>query len=380
MTCFRMFFDNYVDIDVLAGNSVSSEQTAFPIINAYNRQRRSKVWRSNGYFKVTSLNKQIVLRETIGVDLLATITEGEYISKTAFAAAVKSALELVGDSTYTVTIAEADGFKIKIVSNGAGGGGVFHLMLTDSDFTAASLLGFGTDSDLTDAALARTADFLRISSEEFIEWDMGIATNPKGFAVIGPRNKPISLSPGGTFKLQASYTSNWTTPVFETTITYNDNAFYQTSETGLADEAFRFWRFKIEDQNPQGFVEVGSFMLGDYFDPDRGAVQFPLTVSEVDRTDLLTSEGGQTYSDIKQKTAEYRIRWAGLKKAYLEEFQDQFARYGTGVPFFVAMDSGSVFSTQAQRRLIFCKFATEPEWELVSPNNFELSFTLREDL
>jgi hypothetical protein len=121
-------------------------------------------------------------------------------------------------------------------------------------------------------------------------------------------------------------------------------------------------------------------MLGDFFNPDRGAVQFPLTVSEVDRTDILTSEGGQTYSDVKQKTAEYRIRWAGIKKAYLEEFQDQFARYGTGVPFFVAMDSGSVFSTQAQRRLIFCKFATEPEWELVSPNNFEITFSLREEL
>lgn len=380
MSCFRMFFDNYVDIDVLAGSSVSSEQTAFPISNAYNRQRRSKVWRSNGYFKVTSLNNQIVARETIGVDLMATITVGEYTSKTAFAAAVKSALEDVGDSTYTVTIADADGFKIKIVSNGAGGGGVFHLMLTDSDFTAASLLGFGTDSDLTDATLTRTADFLRISSEEFIEWDMGIATNPQGFAVIGPRNKPITLSPGGIFKLQASYTANWTNPVFETTITYNDNAFYQTSADGLAPEAFRFWRFKIEDQNPQGYVEVGAFMLGDFFNPDRGAVQFPLTVSEVDRTEILTSEGGQTYSDVKQKTAEYTIRWAGLKKAYLEEFQDQFARYGTGVPFFVAMDSGSVFSTQAQRRLIFCKFASEPEWELVSPNNFELSFSLREEL
>jgi hypothetical protein len=378
---FRIFWDNYVDLDLLAGSDVSSEQAAFPVTNAYNTQRRSKVWRSNGYFNVTSSNNVIVARETSGgPDLDATIAEAEYVSTTTFAAAIKTALEAVGDSTYTVTISEADGYRVKIVSNGSGGTGVFHLMLTDVGFTAASLLGFGTDADLTGASLTRTADFLRINSEEYIEWDMGLPTNPQGFCLIGARNSPIQLSPGGTYKLQGNYTSNWTSPDSSTTLTYADNAFFTSASGGLGTDSYRFWRVLFEDQNPNGYLEVGAFQLGDYFNPDRGRVQFPLQVSQVDLTDTLFSEGGQSYADIKEKTATYSVKWRGLKKEDIEEIENQFARYGTGVPFFVNIDADATYSTSSQRRVLFCKFASEPSYELVSPNNFECNMIFREEI
>jgi hypothetical protein len=379
MSCLRIFFTNYVDEDILANSDVSSEQAAFPVTNAYNKQRRGKVWRSNGYYQVTASNNQIIFRESAGVDLTASIVAGEYRSTSAFVAAVKAALEAVGDSTYTVTCASADGFKIKIVSNGSGGGGVFHLVCSDSDFSAASLLGFATD-DRIDASLTRTSDYLRINSSEWIEWDLGVSTIPTGFAVIGPRNTPLKLSPGGTYKLQASHTSNWDTPPFETTLTYNDNALYVADEDGLVATGYRFWRFLIQDQNPNGYVEIGAFMLGDYFDPTRGRVQFPLSVDLVDRTDILFAEGGQSYADNKPKTATYKLEWLGLKKEDIEDLEDEFVRYGIGQPFIVALDSDAVFSTSSQRRLLFCKFAQEPEFQLLSPNNFRASMVLREEL
>lgn len=379
--CLRIYFENYVDLDILANSDVSSEQTAFPITNAYNKQRRSKVWRSNGYFNVTDQNNQIVLRETSGgPNLTATIAVNEYSSTTTFIAAVKAALEDVGASTYTITNSSATGFKFSIASNGAGGSGVFHLMLTDAAFTAADLLGFATSDDLTDATLTRVGDYLRINTEEYIEWDLGISSNPKGFAVIGPRNSALKLSPGGTYKLQGNFTSNWSSPAYETTLTYNDNALYVTDEDGLASQELRFWRFLIEDQNPNGYVEVGAFMLGNYFSPDRGRPQFPLSIELVDRTEILFSEGGQSYADIKPKTAIYNVRWLGLKKEDIEELEDQFAIYGTGVPFFVAIDSDARLSSSSQRRLIFCKFASEPSPTLISPNNWEVSMQLREEL
>lgn len=126
--CLRIYFDNYVDLDILANSDVSSAQTAFPITNAYNKQRRSKVWRSNGYFNVTDQNNQIVLRETSGgPNLTATIPVSEYRTTTSFIAAVKSALEDVGASTYTVTNSSSTGYKFSIASNGAGGSGFFIL-------------------------------------------------------------------------------------------------------------------------------------------------------------------------------------------------------------------------------------------------------------
>lgn len=381
MTCsgVRIFWENYIDLDYLASTDVSSEKAAFPVVNAYNSQRRSKVWRSDGYFNVTSSNNEIVFRETSGgPDLTATIAEDEYTSLSAMCAAIKAALEAVGDSTYTVTNVLADGYKFKIVSNGAGGTGIFHLMCSDGGFTAASILGFDTSSDLTDASLTKTADFLRINTSEWIEWDLGIATNPSSFALIGPRNKPLEFSPNAVIKLQANHTDNWISPPWEKILTYSDFSLFETSDTGLANDEYRFWRVVFQDQNPNGYIEVGAFMLGEFFNPVRGRVQFPLEISQEDRTNVVFSEGGQSYSDIKPKSARYSINWFGLQKADIELIEDYFAIYGKGIPFFVSMDSTEVFTSEAERRVIFCSFENEPSFTLERPDVWSTSFVLRE--
>jgi len=91
MGCSRILTTNYVDPDVVAESFVSSEQASFPASNIYNRQRRSKVWRSNGYWEITSANNVIIFRESIGVDLTATIAVAEYSSTTSFLTAIKTA-------------------------------------------------------------------------------------------------------------------------------------------------------------------------------------------------------------------------------------------------------------------------------------------------
>lgn len=380
----RLFFFNYIAEDILANSDVSSEQAAFPVENAYNTQRRSKVWRSAGYFNVTSANNTIIFRESAGVDLTATITAGEYTSiaegGAAMCTAIKTALDAAGDSTYTVTNSTSTGFKFTIVSNGAGGGGVFHIMLADVLFTSASILGFSTAASITDATLTRIADYLRINTEEFLVWDMGLSTNPKAFILIGPRNSPLKISPSATITLQGNHNDAWTTPGFEVVLTYNDQAIYTLNTAGLGDQAYRYWRLKIEDQNPLGYIEVGSFFLGNYFNPSRGRAQFPMTVSQIDNSDTVASEGGQTYSDIKQTTASYQVSWFGLQKADIEEFEEQFQAYGTNKPLFVGMDSDAVFSTSANKRILFCKMASNPDWTLVSPDNFSLEINLLEQI
>ena len=80
----RIYNENYIDEDILANYDVTSEQSAFPIENAFNQQRRSKVWRSNGYFNVTSSNNTIIFRETAATPLTGTIAIAEYGSYTSF--------------------------------------------------------------------------------------------------------------------------------------------------------------------------------------------------------------------------------------------------------------------------------------------------------
>jgi hypothetical protein len=339
------------------------------------------VWRSAGYFNVTSSNNVIVFRETSGgPDISANLGVAEYTSISAMCTAIKTALDAVGGSVYTVTNTSATGFKFSITSNGAGGSGVLHLMCTNAGFTAASLLGFSTASDLTAAGLTKVADYLRINTDEWIEWDLGIATNPTSFALIGPRNQPLSFSPSAVIKLQANHTDTWTTPPWSTTLTYNDFSLYVTSDTGLADDDYRFWRISIVDQNPNGYVSAGSLLLGEFFNPARGRVQFPLEIAQEDRTTVLFSEGGQSYSDIKPKTATYSMKWFGLQKADIEEIEDQFARYGTGVPFFRAVDSDAVFTSVSNRRVLFVQFVSEPSFALERPDVWSSSFVVKESL
>jgi hypothetical protein len=380
-TGVKLFFYNYVTTEILTNYEASSEAASFPIENAFNAQRRSKVWRSAGYFNVTSSNNSIVLRETSGgPDLTATITVAEYTSISAMCTAIKTALEAVGASTYTVTNSTSTGFKFQIVSNGAGGSGVFHLMLADAGTTAESLLGYSNASNLTDASLTRLGDYLRINSEESILWDLGLSTNPKAFILIGPRNEPLKIAPSATLTLQASHHDSWTTPGFSVVLTYDDQNIYHLNTAGIADTEYRYWRLKIEDQNPLGYIEVGAFFLGDYWNPTRGRAQFPLSVADVDPSETSSSEGGQTYSDIKPQTATYSLKWFGLQKADIEEFEEEFQTYGVNKPFFVGLDTNLAYSSSLNKRVIFGQMTGDAQWSLIAPDVFELTMTIREVL
>src|SRR3990167_10471240 len=99
----RILHDNFLDESLVSHQTESSEQAAFPVSNAFNFQRRSKVWRSNGYWEITSSNNVIVFRESVGVNLTATVTAGEYTKSTTLYPAIKTALEAGGVLFFTVS-------------------------------------------------------------------------------------------------------------------------------------------------------------------------------------------------------------------------------------------------------------------------------------
>ncbi len=373
----RILHNNFLDTSLVSHQTQSSEQTAFPASNMFNFQRRSKVWRSNGYWEITSSNNTIIFRETLAVDLTATVTAGEYTSSTALYTAIKSALEAVGDSTYTVST-DATTLKVKIASNGSGGGGVFQIDWVNS--TMGSTLGFATTEEDT-GALTYTADELKIHTSEWVKWDFGISTLPKAFCLIGSRNSPIKISPSATLKLQGNETDIWTDPSSEITLTYEDDVIYSINSAGLWDEALRFARLLIQDtDNPQGYVQIGSLFLGDYFDAVRGRVQYPFSGVYVDSSLTTFSEGGQSFSDIRQKTEVFSITWFGLTIADRENIDDLWDNLGTSNSFFMQFDPDTAFSSSGNKLIRFVKFQSAPSYELVSPGNFSCKMILREEL
>ena len=381
MAKVRLTTTNYLDPQLVSNSYVSSAQAAFPVSNLYNAQRRSKVWRSNGHWEVTSANQTIVFRETAaGPDLTAFVGVGDYSSTAALCAAVKAALEIAGASTYTVST-DTSTKKLKIASNGGGGDGTFRLRWTEVAAAGfAAMTGFATDVDDT-GALTYTADELKIHTDEWIKWDMGISTNPTAFILIGPRNAPIKISPSAVIKLQGNETNVWTAPSFDLTILHDDEVISLFSPGGLHTEALRYWRLQVIDpSNSNGYVEIGSLFLGIFFEPTRGAAVFPLGAQPVDRSTTMFSEGGQSFSDRRQKTERFQLSWQHLTIAEKEELDAVFDEFGTSDPLFVVLDPDLAFSTRVSKYTRYVKFEGDPQWSLETPGNFSYAMTLREEL
>jgi hypothetical protein len=291
--------------------------------------------------------------------------------------AVDSALEAVGAANYTVT--QNSNYKFVITSNLGGGATAFQLRTSHASFTAESLLGFDNSVDLTGAS-SYTADYLRINTDEWITFDMGVPVNPTEFCLIGRRNEAIKISPTAVIKLQGSSTNAWTTPEYTSTLTYNDEVILSTSSTGFHTSELRYWRVSVEDQNANGYIEVGALLIGESYEPTRGAVVFPFKSKLIDLSKTQRSEGGQTFSDIYEKTESFDIEWNALTTTEVEQLVSIFNTYGTAHPFFISFDSAAVFHSTVNKGVRYVKFINEPDYTLESPNNFTLSMQLREEL
>lgn len=379
MSNIRIMNQNYVDSTFFTGMTYSSQLTIAPASNIQNRVRRTKVWRSAGQWEITSSNNKIVFQETIGVNLTASITVATYSTDSTFLTAIKTAMQAVGSSTYTIT-RDSTTNKITITSNGSGGGGVLRLITTDVNFTSASIIGYSTASDYT-GALFYVASTLKIHTSEWLRFDLGSGFNPKAFILIGLRNTSIKLSDTATIKLQGNSADVWTSPSYETTIAYNDTAISAFGTTGLHTSALRYWRLYIVDaSNVNGYVEISNIYLGDFYSPTQGAVQFPLASKYVDLGTTTFSESGNGFSDIRQQTQEYSLDWKYLNKTEIESLDDFIQLTGSVYPFFISMDPDGVFSSSSNRYIRYVKLKDAPSYNLDLPNLFSSNWSLREEL
>jgi hypothetical protein len=370
----KIMTNNFLDSDIISNAYVSSENPSFPAENVYNTQRRSKVWRSYGYWNITASNNEIKFKESSGGSTLtATISAAEYSSDTLFFAAIKTALEDAGASTYTVS-RETLTKKIKIASSGS------YLSILWTLSSAADTIGYDSASDDT-GALTYTADVIKICTEEWLKWDFGISTNPKSFIAIGLRNQAIKITPSATLVLQGNETDSWDSPSYSQTIAYDATILAIHSTTGLHTEALRYWRFKIVDvYNSLGYVELGSVYLGDVFEAERGSIQFPFSGRYIDRSPTVFSEGGQSFSDIYEQSESFSVDWFGLTLDDKEALDAHFENVGTHTPFFFAFDPNGAVSDTDDYYTRYVKFTDAPSYSLDSPGVFSMKMDLREEL
>lgn len=380
MAGVRVFNDNLIDRDVSANITASSANASFPVSNIYNKIRRSKPWRSDGYWEITSANNGIVFEETSGIKYTVSVLPGNYASTTSFLAAIKTAMDSIGASTYTVT-QDTTTLKIKITSNGLGGAGIFNLKTSDAGFTLGSVIGFSSAVDLT-GSLTYTADTLKIHTSEFIKIDCGLPLNIRAVIICGPdRNGTLKISQGATVKIQGNNTDNWTAPTYDQSLTWDDELMIKISSVDFNSSPLRYWRIYIVDpSNSQGFIELGTVFIGNYFEATRGAVVYPLTQVREDNSERYQSENGTRFHEIRPISQTYEASWEHLTKTELESLEKVWLTVGTYYPFFMQFDPNVVFSSSEPRQIKYLKLDGPPSSDLNTFNNFSMNWSLREDL
>lgn len=372
MSCFRLMTRNYVNEDLLADYTVSSENTNFPLSNSFSPNRRSRVWRTTGYFKIESGSNTIIFTEG-GGNLTATITPGEYTAAT-LCTAIDAAFTAGGAGSYTVTYTAA--FKFQIVKSA----GTFTIKWTNGSSAAmAAILGFSTAADDT-GSLTYLSDNFRIHTSEWAVFDMGVSSSPSTFIIAGNRNEPIKLSNTAVITLKGNDTNVWTSPTFSATIPYDEEAICLFSDTSFGGTPLRYWKLEIVDQNPLGYLEIGVVYLGEHFEGASGSVQFPLKVDLIDYSENMVSEGRQTLADVFEQTAVYTADWNFLDKNDIEDITEFFEDVGLALPFFVSMDTPAYFSTSFNRRVKYVKFSDSVSYSLDGADRFSCTMNFREEL
>lgn len=369
--------------------SYSSQQSAYPATNALDINKRARTWRSNGYWRIQAGSNTLVIRDVNGgSDLTATVTAGEYTSDTDFFAALKTALEAVSDSTFTISRdATTNAIKITAVLGGA----ATHFEIRGdhaSSANFAALIGFAL-THLT-GALSYTADTVKIHTEEFIILDFGFPVSPTAILGFSDRNRAMRISSNATVKIQGNATNStsaWDTPQVDVSVTVADQGIGHVNRYGIggtasvAGTACRYWKLKIQDaSNSYGHIELGALVLGTHISLTRGNAVFPLSASIQDFTQRQFSEGGQAIAGRRAQGKLFSLVWAGLTKSEYNELAAVFETYGLHSVFAILLDEEGAFSTDLMRWAKLVRFEEEPSEELVSPGNWGMNWRMREDV
>jgi hypothetical protein len=315
--------------------SASSEKTNFPATNA-GHEFRSKVWRSNGYYVVTSSNNKVNFRETsLGPELTASVAVGNY-TLSAFLLAIKSAMDsaTVNARTYTVTRNATSGrFTIT--------GSVYLELLFSTGTNAAtsirSIAGFGAN-DYT-GAVTYEGPISSWHTEEGLVIDLQSSEEIDTVAVLFDPRIGVKLSDSALIYVQASATNAWVTPAFSQAVSIDNTWPGITLFLNTAQE-YRFWRIKIVDpQNAYGYVELGTVVLGKYLSlarcPDNG---FDLMWDDGTKTQV--NDYGNTYADIYPQVKEMTFNFNILTYDQQKILEGVYRRLGNQKPVFVSLDPG----------------------------------------
>jgi len=192
-------------------------------------------------------------------------------------------------------------------------------------------LGFDTSADDT-AGTSYAADAAAYQGRHQLTVDLGSIRGCLA-SVVSDHN----ITTGATVTLEGSNTGMWTgTPAYT-------SAFTGTEVGALlcqffAEEQRRYWRLVLDDTtNPAGYVEVGLWYVGSYFQPGKQH-KGGQTIQREELTNVGTSDHGSPFMDDKPTIKGWRILYHPVLDSDRTQFETMLDWVKTSRQFFVAFD------------------------------------------
>lgn len=367
----RLIDFNYAQLAATA-LTASSSDPAFPVNNIKN-PIRSRVHRTSGNFVITSANRKINFKESGGgSELTATITTGTY-TPTTLAAAIKTAMDAVGASDYTITYSTSTGLWT-IVTNGAFLS-ILWLTGTDTANSVGATLGFDVTADDT-GALTYTGSNIAIHTEESIVFDLGTTEAIDTVALLFDLVNGNKLSDDAVVTIQANATNAWSSPSVSQALSIDDTYGIATHFFS-SDQSYRYWRLKIVDpENPYLYIETSKVILGKGVTldsgPGRGFVEKKRDQSAIQETSF-----GHRYADIYPIRRGLEFQYPGLTASDTALLEAAFRQNGSVTPIAVAFDpTGTLFDKD--RFFIYGYFQNSLDITHLSGANFTVPLSIQE--
>jgi hypothetical protein len=348
--------------------SYSSQLTAFPASNVYNRSR-SRMWRPAGNFEVTAENRNIYVND--GADKTVDLTIGSYTPAT-LAAHMQTRLNAVS-SGWTVAYSSTT-FKFALSNSGS-----VTLRLATTTNASWDMLGYTGTTNISGTSFP--ADEQRNHTSEWLKCDVGVPQKADFVGLVGPIEKVFPLSQAATLKIQGNNIDLWDTPPLDVSVPIAGIGAMRFLDD-INDVAYRFWRVLIVDRlNPLGpsGLEFGFVYVGDYRTMTTTNIQVGFTRSPVDPSTVQQSEGGALF-------VEKRPRYLTISSATIallsgteyDEMDQLFFDLGVREPFFVSVDPTLQISRQLPDLTRFMIMTKPPEMQHVIRDYYNVSFSMRE--
>ncbi len=209
------------------------------------------------------------------------------------------------------------------------------------------------------------------TSAEYLAVDLGSAKSVS-VATILCHNLSASAQP--TLKAH-SVDDDWGNAPFSESLDHHPDLITKFFST----VAYRYWRLNFNDSsNPDGYIQIGRFWLGTYFQPERDFSR-DFAIQRVDPSITVYSDAGS--KTVCQRTPYRQLNLVFPSTEDKEEFDTLFNAVGREGDLLAFLDPNNiVWSDGLHEYTIYCHLASSPEWVHRIKRRWSLRLRLRETI